>query len=369
MIGKKLNRARLATKLSLRELAQRAGGVVSAQAIGRYENDQMMPSSETLLALAKGLNVSPEYLLRSDSIKLTDLNFRKSTSLSAKLDASVESKVVDYLQQFSELQKIISIDLPTWIRPKGNSFNVQSSDDAENAAQVLRNLWGLGITPITSLAHVLEQRSIRVLLLDLPLDYSGTKAIAKIKGGKVFPVILANKNQNPERQRFTYAHELAHLVLSFPKAMSEAAQEKLSDRFAGALLVNGLHLSNCLCGPRSALSIGELLDLKKEFRVSLAAMIVRCRQTGLITQALYLDLWSQVKTLGLNNSDTQEPNPCTQDTPSELERLCYFAVSESLISLSKAAEILQISARTLDRKLHGKLITLIRSDRTNSLAH
>ncbi len=63
MIGNRLKRARAAQGLSLRDLEAALEGHVSAQAIGKYERDEMMPGSAVLLALAKSLNVTPEYLL------------------------------------------------------------------------------------------------------------------------------------------------------------------------------------------------------------------------------------------------------------------------------------------------------------------
>ena len=52
MIGNRLKRAREALGFSLRELEAAIQGQVSAQAIGKYERDEMMPSSTILLALA-----------------------------------------------------------------------------------------------------------------------------------------------------------------------------------------------------------------------------------------------------------------------------------------------------------------------------
>jgi len=70
MIGKRLKLARIGIGLSLRELETRIGNLVSAQAIGKYERDEMMPSSKTLIALAKALGVSESYLIGQGDIQL-----------------------------------------------------------------------------------------------------------------------------------------------------------------------------------------------------------------------------------------------------------------------------------------------------------
>jgi len=55
MIGARLKVARGASGLSLRALEDKIGRAVSAQAIGKYERDEAMPGSATLIALARGL--------------------------------------------------------------------------------------------------------------------------------------------------------------------------------------------------------------------------------------------------------------------------------------------------------------------------
>ncbi len=47
----------------------------------------------------------------------------------------------------------------------------------------------------------------------------------------------------------------------------------------------------------------------------------------------------------------REPEKLPAEVPRRLERLCFRAVAEGALSESKAAEILQISVRTLDRRL------------------
>jgi Zn-dependent peptidase ImmA (M78 family)/transcriptional regulator with XRE-family HTH domain len=351
MIGLRLRRARLGAKLSLRELSSAMSGIVTAQAIGRYENNVMMPSSNVLIALSKALGVTAEYLLGDDQVVVQGVAFRRGANQAEKLSHSIEAKILDYVQRYVDLAQLIEIDRVSWKHPKDKGFKVVTVDDAENAADVLRAQWNLGTGPIMSVAAALEAHAIRLIATDLPAEFSGTKAIVKIRKAEFVPVIVVNKSQNAERQRFTYAHELAHLILEFAPSARAAFIEKASDRFAGAFLVNSQHLAERLGGVRTALSFGELIELKRYFRVSLASLVVRCRQADLISQSLYTLLWDQVKQSDLNSPSTNEPFAALPDLPSQLERMCLFAVSEQLISESKAAEILQISTLQLNERL------------------
>jgi transcriptional regulator with XRE-family HTH domain len=84
MIGQRLRLARAAAGLSLRDLEAKINKLVSAQAIGKYERDEDMPSSHVLSALADALNVSEDYLLASDEMVLDGVEFRKAEITSKK---------------------------------------------------------------------------------------------------------------------------------------------------------------------------------------------------------------------------------------------------------------------------------------------
>ena len=55
MLGQRLKLARSAAGLSLRGLEERIENRVTAQAIGKYERDESVPSSGVLIALADAL--------------------------------------------------------------------------------------------------------------------------------------------------------------------------------------------------------------------------------------------------------------------------------------------------------------------------
>ena len=63
MFGDRLRLARKRAGLSLRALADRLDGRVTAQALSKYEAGQMFPSSSVLMALAKELAVSIDFLM------------------------------------------------------------------------------------------------------------------------------------------------------------------------------------------------------------------------------------------------------------------------------------------------------------------
>jgi len=354
MIGNRLKRAREALGLSLRELEAAIQGQVSAQAIGKYERNEMMPSSTTLLALAKALQVSPEYLLSEREIELTGVDFRKASHAGAKEERAVEASVLDQVERYLELEELLPGVEQPWAAPTDEAFEISRIEDAEQAAEALRRLWRLGIDPIPFMAELLEDKGVKVIALNLPENVSGSKAFVQRPEREDVPVIVVNQGHNGERQRFTLAHELAHLVLRF-RELNDAEQEKAADRFAGAFLMAKDMVLRLLGPHRTSISIGELAELKKIFKVSIASLVVRCAQLGILTKAAYGRLWAHIKDLGWNGQASTEPNPLPAEVPQRMERLCLRAVAEGAISEARAAELLNISVRELDHRLMGQV--------------
>lgn len=350
MIGNRLKRARDAKGLSLRELEAAIHGLVSAQAIGKYERNEMMPGSTVLLAIAKVLDVSPDFLLSEREIELVGVDFRKAPQAGAKEERAVEAAVLDRVERYLELEELIPNADFIWDAPKDSEFDIHRIEDAEKAADKLRSIWQLGIDPIPAMAELLEEKGVKVIALNLPENVSGSKAFVKRPQSKEVPVIVVNGGHNGERQRFTLAHELAHLVLRF-ETLSDVDQEKAADRFAGAFLMAKEMMQRLLGVHRKLISLGELAELKKIFKVSIASLVVRCSQLEILPKATYGRLWGQIRSLGWNSLGSNEPHRFPPEVPQRMERMCMRAVSEGSISEAKAAELLGISVRDLDKRL------------------
>ena len=159
MIGKRLRLARAAAGVSLRDLAVRIDNRVTAQAIGKYERDESMPGSGVLIALAKALGVSVDYLLGDERLVVEGVEFRKKASTSRREEAQVEAKLLHYLERYLKLEDLLGLASVEWDKPREAPYPARSLEDAEQAAVSLRAAWGLGLDPIPNLAELLEERA------------------------------------------------------------------------------------------------------------------------------------------------------------------------------------------------------------------
>ena len=109
MIGRKLKVARSAAGLSLRALSDAINGRVSAQAIGKYERDEDMPSSGVLLVIADALDVSVDYLLSAEELVLEGVDFRKKAVASVREEAQLEARTIHLLERYLSLEDMLGL--------------------------------------------------------------------------------------------------------------------------------------------------------------------------------------------------------------------------------------------------------------------
>jgi Zn-dependent peptidase ImmA (M78 family) len=349
MIGQRLKLARAGSGLSLRELEERIGNRVTAQALSKYERDEMMPSSPVLKALADSLGVSLSYLLSSEEFELEDVEFRRA-DLPAKDMARVEAAVIDRLQRYLTLEEVLAVASIDWDKPREAPFPINEPADAEQAARSMRAFWRLGLDPLPNLAEFLEEKGIKVMSLPLPAEIDGLSCKVTWRSHKRVPVIIVNRHEDVsgERERFTLAHELGHLVL---ECGSDVDGEKVAHRFAGSFLMPVEVLWTEVGKKRASLSIGELHELKKVFGVSVQMITYRCRELNIITEETYRALFSQYKAWGWRKPP-YEPNKIDPEEPRRFHRLCLRALAEGLITETKGAELLGMTLPQLDAALN-----------------
>src|SRR5258708_19404277 len=155
MIGQRLKMARAASGFSLRELEARIDNLVTAQAIGKYERNEDIPSSGVLRALASALKVSEDYLLAADELVLDGVEFRKKEIASKREEAFVEGQTLHLLERYLAIEDALGLASVVWDRPREAPYPVGAVADAENAAPAAPTPWGLGIDSIFHLSYFL----------------------------------------------------------------------------------------------------------------------------------------------------------------------------------------------------------------------
>ena len=347
MFAQRLKLARRRSGLSLRSLSSAMDGTVSAQAIGKYERGEMMPSSTVSIALAEALDVPVSYLLSPTRVTLESVEFRRPTSTRAKERASVEAQVLDYVDRYLQVEEILGISTARYELPAGAPYPISDVVDAEDAACRLRDSWNLGRGPIPDMTELLEERGIKVFFLALPGLVDGLSCRVRRVDGDDVPAVVSSSGPSLERKRFTIAHEVGHMVLDVPSTVDA---ERACQRFAGAFLAPGEELIRELGRHRHNFGFPELIEIKHMFGISAAALVLRMRDLRIITDATVTAIFAGIGCTW----KTDEPVPLERaDDHSRFRRLCSRALAEQEISQSKAAELLRLKVSEIEDIMAG----------------
>ncbi|MHB1240899.1 MAG: helix-turn-helix domain-containing protein [Gammaproteobacteria bacterium] len=337
MIGDRMKQARRAVGLSLRALAEQAG--ISAMAISKYENNKSTPSSKVLLALGRALNVRVEYFFRQTNVALKEVEYRKHARLPKRLLAQIEGDIIEQIERFLELAEYLPTrPIETFQVPAGLPKRIDELAQIEVVATQVREAWQLGTNPIPELTDTLEERGILVFQSEALHGERFDGLAANVDG---IPIVVVGSGWPGDRQRFTLAHELGHLILKgrLGPALKEQ-EEAAANRFAGAFLAPESEVKKELGASRTRLEVRELCVLKKAYGLSIGGWQHRARDLGIVSEAAYI---SMVRFFRLRGWHKNEPcGGVPQEQPQLFLQLVYHALAEDLIGESKAAELLRI---------------------------
>lgn len=343
-LGERIKQARIAAGLSQEALGAAVG--VSAMAISKYERGDMLPGSEVLLGLANALGVRTEYFFRQVALEISEADFRKHKHLAHGEQQRVMAQMRETVERWVALDNLS----PTrWSKPfklpDGLPETASDLEIIEDIAQIVRNAWGLGTQPICDLSDLLEHQGIKVFLLAYDAGKRWDGLVAKANGE---PVIVVGADWPGDRQRFTMAHELGHLILEGRLAGPLAGDDETEaacHRFAGAFLMPAAKVAEAFGPKRNWIEPRELLTAKLEYGLSMGALIYRVRDLGILTKTNAGRLFGFFKKQGWHR---QEPGPAVpQESPKGFEQAVFRSLGEELIGESRAAELLGISLEEL----------------------
>lgn len=342
MFSIRLHRARKAAGLSLRELGEHVG--VSHAAIKKYEDGIAFPSSDILIRLSRTLKVRSEYFFRPDPVTLAGIEYRKHNSLPKKRLDAITFEVIDQIERRIELENLFpQSPVKTFSIIKELAATVTTIDQIEEIAERVRKRWDLGFDPIPDLIAVLETNGVRVFMIDADTGKKFDGLAANVNG---MPIVVVGRHWPGDRQRFTLAHELGHLMLE-TRLADDLDEEIACNRFAAAFLFPRASVLQELGEHRNAIELKELGLLKHEFGLSMTGILYRARELGIISAAY---LAEQIKLFRSKGWDRKEPGP---DYPPQLahifEQLVFHALAEEYIGESKAAELMNMSLQKFRR--------------------
>ena len=333
IFSERFKSARLLRGFSLQDLADALDNKLSRQALHRYEKGEVIPDGEKINRLSKVLNVSPDYFFRSTKVELGEVEFRKLSKMPQKEALIIKEITKEKLSRYLELEEILGLrnEFDDYLKDFGT---VTHYEQVNRAAKLLREKWNLGNGAIFNIVELLEDKYIKVVDIKVNDDFDGLQT--RVNGAIPVVAYNANKINKPDRIRFTLLHELAHLLLRFGD-VTEKQKETLCHQFAGAMLLPEETIKAELGEHRNKLSALELANIKKQYGISMQAIIMRAKDCRIINENYAKQLFFLFKQMNWKIDEPYDYEGVEQSN--RFEQLLFRALIEDQISMSKAASL------------------------------
>lgn len=241
----------------------------------------------------RGLEVSCMFHRRRHS-RMTVTTAKKIEAVSHLTRITVDSLLTDGLQTPTALQRM-DID--------------EYGGDAEEVARIARARWNVPSGPVDSVYEILDSLGVVVVIREL--DSTAQDAFSTWPPGHR-PLMVVRKGLSADRERFTVSHELGHILMH---SMPNESQEQQADLFAAGFLMPADEIRGDLQGLTTR-DFDRLLDLKAQWRVSVAALIQRAKTLEIISDRQFREFRIKLSRLGWN---TVEPIDIPGDAPRLLD--------------------------------------------------
>lgn len=261
------------------EVAERVN--LTPAALSQFESGKARPTDATVARLAEALGV-PVAFFELSLLDTHDGFFRslRRTGVADRRRARGVAHIAhDLATCGTAVAQLPAPDVPRLLL---EDFTAADSVEPERIADEIRTAWGVPDGPIRDVVALLEAHGI--VVIRLPLASIDVDAFSLPFSDRPIIVLGAEKNDRA-RSRFDAAHELGHLVMHAEHIWGTPEVERQAHRFAAAFLMPRDDIYDDL---PERVDWPRLFALKRQWQVSLAALLMRARTLERMSPGDYL---------------------------------------------------------------------------------
>lgn len=295
---------------------------VSKATAWHWEKDFFQINANVITQLAILLQYPLSFFYQLGDIIPALYNYRKRDKVAAKLMSQIEANI-----NISRLNMETLLPLMNFKGAELPCLDITKYGTPQACAQQLRKLWKLEKGALLNVSEVLEKHNILLLNFDFTTErVDGLITLAS----ETHPIIITNKTLLGDRQRFTLAQQLGHLIMhkgltvSFDRDLTHEA-----NLFAAEFLMPEKDIQEDL----HDLTLAKLGDLKKKWKVSMQALMYRANDLQIITDNQKKYLVQQ-----FNDANIRRREPKELDVPVE-----QYKLVRDLITKYKSKQKLSVS--------------------------
>lgn len=317
---------------SLTRAAVASEAALTSAAVSQFEKGDARPAPQTLLRLARALKFPVQFFAVGTAPSSRDPHsdgsgdhgyFRslRSTSVTERRRALALAQLIrDLADRLGESVRLPPADIPRHPIPVD-----AGQADPQACAAYVRAEWNITRGPIPDVVSTLERHGIVCARY-----HAGTHAVDAFS--VPFPerpvTVLGDDKAKRDRERFSAAHELGHLVMHEPEHAGSKLVEDQANQFAAAFLMPADDIRSEL--PATA-AWNELLMLKRRWGVSIGALLMRSRRLGIMPENTYIQA---VRYMSMRGWRTSEPGDLGAGEAPQLLALAAATAARSGVSIS-----------------------------------
>jgi Zn-dependent peptidase ImmA (M78 family)/transcriptional regulator with XRE-family HTH domain len=311
---------------------------ITKQAVSKYEHGKSIPSSDIIARMLNVLNIPRKYLVKDNVV----FAFGCSPIFFRAMSTTTKGNI-DFAEIVSRWGYEILCGLETvhkTIFPE-----IDSALTIPEKAMELRRQWGIGNLPVGNMTALLENRGFYIFTIDSA--ELNTDAYSRVING--IPIIVLNKNKGTAvRRRFSLAHELGHLILHKELSGTDfdtrtAELEVEANLFAEHFLMPVAGFRNSMMSPK----LKHFIPLKREWGVSMAAMIYHSNKIGLISDQKKKSLYERMSKQGWRKTEPLD-DVLEFEIPGKLHELISQQITDAN-SFDKFFDIVRLPADEIER--------------------
>jgi Zn-dependent peptidase ImmA (M78 family)/transcriptional regulator with XRE-family HTH domain len=332
--------AREARGLSQTALAQKLH--TNKAGISRLEHGSAAAGEQTLVQLAAATSYPPQFFLQQGEILPVNLSYRKRKKVPAKLITPIEAHINIIRRHVQFITR--SMQKPPHQLPM---HAVNDSHTPAKIAALVRRKWNMPAGPVNNLVNIIEQNGIIISSFDFGTNRVDSRSILTDDG---CPIIFLNRNLQGDRQRFSLAFELGHLIMhTFCNVPHQTDINHEANLFAAALLMPQKDIATDF---KEAISLPLLGELKRKWKLSMIALLYRADDLGKLTPNQKRYLLQQ-----FNDQKIRRREPPQLDVPSEapkqLQRLFTGFMTKAKLSVPQLCTLLAIEQEDYIKYYYG----------------
>jgi Zn-dependent peptidase ImmA (M78 family)/DNA-binding XRE family transcriptional regulator len=241
--------------------------------ISRLENGDTLVNDKILIAIAEVTHFPPQFFMQPGGPIPVNLSYRKRQQVPAKITSAIDAQVniirrhVQFITRALQQQKPV---LPL--------YEVTETQSPAQIASLLRKKWSITVPLIDNISDLLEQKGIIICSFDFDTERVDSRTMLT---DDEYPIIFINSSALADKQRFSLAFELGHLIMhTFCIVPHQRDISHEANLFAAEFLMPEKDIRKDL---KDTITLPLLGELKRKWKISMIALLYRADDLGLLT--------------------------------------------------------------------------------------